>query len=465
MTGRSDLLNGIKVLLKRISFVLVSVSTSVCFLQAQVSINDFRIPQSKSTNMFLNLNGSISRNTYSSQDRYAVTQSLSSYDSKSGYAFLNGDMRYYLLEFNDDFSNELRVGTSGGYSYNSRESTRRDPDLTSSRSHSSSESFSFSPNWAFSYYLIPDQFYTFGRFDGLARYSFSDNEEEPRSGLPYTSRSREYVVTAGAGIGVGKVRDGQVVFRVLRLLEKLQEDGALSRDLDRNEVMEIVDVFARNSEYTANHERFTKYFFKDIFAILDSVGVLSHGHVVPYDVVRSEEILSERVLPRIFGWRGQVGVEHSSSQYEYTGSYSDYSKSAFDHAVSLVEYGYSISLNTHFHTIGLVRIPLNGEPRRSDIHGAASISYEVGERIEATLEWSYNAYSASPRFVWSGTYRQIDRMLVLDSNYFIEDHVALNINGGYRNQDWYRFNAFSDSESSQSESSLFLTFGLKYRIF
>jgi len=77
-----------------------------------------------------------------------------------------------------------------------------------------------------------------------------------------------------SGIGYGKLRDGSAVFAVLRILDKLTEDSVLIRPLTKEEVLQIVDIFARKVEYSYTQDRFVKYFMEDIFGQLHKMGVL-----------------------------------------------------------------------------------------------------------------------------------------------------------------------------------------------
>jgi len=45
---------------------------------------------------------------------------------------------------------------------------------------------------------------------------------------------------------------------VLRILDKLTEDSVLIRPLTKEEVLQIVDIFARKVEYSYTQDRFVK---------------------------------------------------------------------------------------------------------------------------------------------------------------------------------------------------------------
>jgi hypothetical protein len=364
----------------------------------------------------------------------------------------------------------LNLDGRAGYSFSKSDRTSVDTSVRNAAGQSNSGSLSISPRWTFSTYLEPDRWFLFGRVDGAGTLGFSGGESSENF-QPTTATRGEfggYDILGKFGLGFGKMRDGRVVFQVLRFLEKLEEDGSFTRSLEREEVLKIVNIFARKVEYSTSHERFVKYFFRDVFVELEAMGVIKEGRATAYSLVRSEEILSESIFTRLFGWRTQVGVQHSSFQrFSKQSNVPDYfRKGGQDFLSTSIEYGKDLSLNSHLYGRVSSDIPINSLSTKPNFDLTASLIYEVGEKIEVAFRVSYYDENSVSEVIFSDIEfsRSINRSVEANFVFYLEDHVFLDFTAGYHNRDFSTILIPSYSRSS-SEEAVFGNVSIRYKVF
>jgi len=328
------------------------------------------------------------------------------------------------------------------------------------------QALSITPYWSSAIYLTPDGVFIFGNLKGSGYYNFERSELNDR-GVEISSsrRRRSYSADISAGFGYGKVRDGRVVFQVIRVIEKLDEDGLLTRPLGREEILGIVDIFARQREYTTNYERFAKYFFRDLLGELSSLGVIKGGNVDVYSAFRAQEVLSEEIQPRIFGWRIQLGLRHFSFQeHDESPSGTFSTKWRNDYALVSADYGYPLSVYSHTRFSLSSVYPLFGNERNADLQIEGLFIHEVGERIEATLEVSHSiSFDNNALFrSFSGGKSRMDKVQA-NFNFFVEDNVSLIVSTAY--EDFTRNYVYPSQNEYRSGSSLIVEFSIRYRFF
>ena len=231
-----------------LSLILV-ITPAVLFAQ-DVSIWDFRIPETKYQRLTGSLSGGWNKTDYSYTDySFGTLQNHSSNSSKPSNA--QSTLGYVFANYSENNSLEITANVMGQANHNSSDGSY---SYTTQNYQSSSQvqtnyNVMIWPDIRYSNYLIPDTWHWFA--EGSGDYSF--NQYTDNSNTAYSDGSHSYDssfsknnfwnASVGCGIGYGKLRDGSSIFAVLRILDKLTEDSVLVRPLTKDEVLRIVDVF------------------------------------------------------------------------------------------------------------------------------------------------------------------------------------------------------------------------------
>jgi hypothetical protein len=435
---------------------------SQCFGQP-VSITDFRIPTSYYQRLFGTLSGSWQQNTLRSG--FAAQSSSSSDDT-----YVATNLNYLRSEFSEDRSLEINANLNSNFSW--YDASNEDPaGLYRSSRSSRYVNFDLTPSVRYSIYFEPDTWFWFA--EGQGHGGFSDNRNEfsqsnrgvDTSGRGY-DRFRNYQFSAGIGVGFGKMRDGQSVFATLRILDKLEEDGALERPLTHDEILRLVDYLARQGEYASMQDRYSKYLVRDIFNELVNMKILRNPGANAYEVIRASEVLSENIEPRLFGWRLAASVLHGASESDQEGDqYSSVVKNSREYLKAQADCGYPVSLNAQLSANLAITIPREDPQRRIDLTLGARASYQIGERIDASIGYAlYRVSTARATDDSENFERDLTHQVDLRFNFFIENNVSFNVTGGYRYNKQESYVPVGPP-SSNVNSSCFASMGLRYRFF
>ncbi|MEW5799759.1 MAG: hypothetical protein AB1728_12220, partial [Bacteroidota bacterium] len=313
-------------------------------------------------------------------------------------------------------------------------------------------------------------------FSDINSYTFYDHYKSSIDSLGRHhsddySKTRYGQFSLGVGIGIGKMREASPVFFVIRIIERLKDLQVFQRDLTKEEILDIVEIFARKMEYSVNYERFGKYFFGELLEMLVSKGVLKNTALTPYQTLYIFEVQQEQVHLRLFGWSVQVGGYITRNQREELSSDTSNPKRFLKQDVNSLQlkaqFGYPFSNNTHFFSSLIFDIPVSSKQKRVDVNATVQLSYELSERISTDLRMSYirdnsfSYYTPSTYPEWFN-YRTIT-LASWNFNFYIENNMSF----------YTRFQ-YSDSRNEQeinasTTMSQWLTpqisFGLNYRFF
>jgi hypothetical protein len=470
-----------------VSFLLL-LSTVPKFLLAQnVTIEDFRVPETKYQRLTGSLYGGWRKtdndNTNYSmgilQDHYSNSSKSSSVQSALGYVFAN---------YNENNSLEIAAGVTGQVYHQSSDESQ---SYTTPHSQSSGSQTNYlldiRPAIRYSSYLMPDTWFWFT--EGSGRYSFGQSNHhsnttysEGSTNTPYHDstyfKNNSLNASVGGGIGYGKFRDGSSIFAVLRILDKLAEDGMLLRPLTKDEVLRIADVIARKIEYSYTHDRYVKYFLEDIFGQLQKMDVLKGNAATAYSVLRAVEVLSEQIEPRLFGWRARIGVKRTfmeqidvldQSGYNSTSNYFMYTQSTYlwyfhDYVSLAFDYGYPLTLNLQVNSNLSVDIPSVDYQRKIGYTYQLAGIYQIGERIDATISGSISRYSNLYQSADENEFsRYVQYNADISFRFFIENNVNFNLSCGYSEWHQDRFSLYTSGNNVNKSPTV--SFGVNYRFF
>ncbi len=434
-----------------------------------ISITDFRIPTSSYQRFLGGLSGGWDKsNQYDSPDIH----------SQSSFSGQSSNLRMFLSHslgnFNEDHSLELfsSLDGRGGYSYS--EGNWMFPSDTGSSKHSQSNyQLSFDFTIRYSKYLVPDRWHVYIEGSGSGDFvQMRDIDDQiGTSSLLHDSsfyRESPWSASINAGIGYGKMRDGSSIFAILRILDKLREDSLLSRPLSKDETLKLVEILARRNEYSRLHDRYIKFLMADLFGELQKMNALRDGLPRAYSVERAVEVLSERIEPRLFGWRARLGIQRTFDERTYaseasnsSGYISSYYWNARDYFHLAFDYAYPVSINFQFNSELAVTMPGIDYKRKTNFDLTAKGIYQVGERIDAALFGLLHRNHYVNVVVGDDFDRIIDFDAGIQFRFFIENQVTFNVNCIYSKAESTSFNPNYQSHTSREGPSI--NFGVNYR--
>jgi hypothetical protein len=468
-------------------FLILVITPAALFAQ-DVSILDFRIPETNYQRLTGSLLGGLNKADGSST--YNFTGSLipdhSSSSSKSSN--FQSALAYNYANYNENNSIEITATLTGQANYN-----KGDGNDWSWSGHQmvsqlqTNYNLNISPDILYSNYIVPDTWHWF--VEGSGYYSFNQYlNNNSYSGDSYSydstfSKNNSWNASVGGGFGYGKLRDGSSVFAVLRILDKLTEDSVFIRPLTKDEVLQIVDVFARKSEYSFSQDRYVKYFMEEIFGQLQKMGVLKENAATAYSVLRAVEVLSEQIEPRLFGWRARLGVQRrymeevnagdqSGYQYvssdnnpNYKSSYSRYLWYFHDYVSLALEYGYPLTLNLQLNSSLSIEIPFIDYQRKIGYTYQLTGIYQIGERIDATISGSV---SRNTDLLFQSTgenvfLRNVQYTAGVSFRFFIENNVNFNVICRYSEWHQEQFSLYTSGSNVNKYPTI--SFGVNYRFF
>jgi len=420
----------------------------------ELRISDFRLPETVFSRLSASLNGSVvgeggSLNEYDRE-----------YDSESDRATVV--FNYFFHETSESKTTELRPSLSAAVEF-FRESYR---DSAFHRGNQSQQQYlTVDLPWQGSWYLQPEAWYGYTSALGTTRIRSSryENTGVGSSSRIRTESSYGYDVTAGAGMGYGIVREGTGVYAVLRILDRLREEGLLIRDPGREEILSLAHLYSQRAKYESLFDRPDKYFWGDLFQKLGETGAIDTTGLTAFTVLKVTDVRLESITPRLFGWRVQAGVEHTSYQSAYNSSgYRSTRRGSTDYLMFLSEYGLDLSLSTHVYSrFEARRVATPRVPQLWNLLWVSSFTYELGERIETRVQYSFERSERAEAFPFQPPIfsRQISHGLTGVMMFYMENRVIFRMEAGYG---LAKSDVFSREET---RVSAFGQFGLTYRLF
>lgn len=442
----------------RMVFFCIAVFTHI---RAQdISITDFRIPESQYGSLIMDLSG----NYWGTTKPIGIGSNDFSRTLRS-----SASVRYERASMDEDrmlhwsvISDAGGESSSNGGSWNTEYSIRR------------SEQAGLASQFSYDGYIVPDLLFLYGSasFDGDYQWSSSSVDTHGVFQLRWTYRMRTMDLTVSAGLGIGRMREGSPVFYIIRIIERLKELSVFKRDLTHEEILELVDLFARKMEYRSDHERFTKYFFGELMDILRAKDVLTGPALSPYEVLYALEGSSESVYPRWFGWKATVGAGASSFQGEESiqnaGRY--FNRSDIRFITASLSGGLPLTNNLHCYAALTAQTPVASPLTRTGMIASGQLMYELTERIHTDvsvlirddlnvryfsddmtqISYSERSYASTQSIQWA-------------FRYFIEDDISLSTVLSWRDEELTYFSSTSSWKRSNTTNAI--DFGISYRFY
>jgi len=455
---------------RSLSFLLIFVCHGLS-AQDTVSISDFRYPETRAIDWKGYLSGYFNREDQDN-GRFLAPDRFQTGTGSGSYGNFNASSNFLFFHTKDDHDQTFQLQASGSYSHNGNEGIQVDTAVYQSSTGTVSWIGEVDANWIYLHYLTGDGLHLIGAlsssyFAASLKENVARNSGSGSMNWERKSNSHSIHFRGSLGMGFGRLRDGTFVFRALRIIDRLREDGLITRPMSRNEVLGLVNRIAHLREYTTNFERYSKYFVKDIVEELVVMGVITPGSVTPFSSLRILEAFQENVQPRYFGWRAYYLFNDSHDQSRGDASQEEsYTLPTTSHTYRndwdyVHEFGVQIawpfSLADNVTANGLLDLPNHNVQLRFSFRFDASISHQIGERLEANARYQL-FYGVNDPFSYNFNYtsRSVNHTIQGNFVYFLEDQVRFQTGIGY---------SFSSALSAAYKTSSFnFSFGLMYNI-
>ncbi len=193
-------------------------------------------------------------------------------------------------------------------------------------------------------------------------------------------------LSAGVGVGYGRIYDATPYAKAIRVLQDLQERGIVQSNISKSTLMGLSAIIAKESEYISKYStrEYKKYWFNDMSSLLQKDGATTKP-LDAFGIVRIEEILvNDKIFPRYHGWIARAGVGKIVSNYN--------NNNGEDPTLDVeFEYGLPVGLRGQFYDHAKYSALLNGDTGHK-ITNTMSYSYELGELVDWENKWVYNYY-------------------------------------------------------------------------
>ncbi|MFZ4619503.1 MAG: hypothetical protein ACOYNS_03015 [Bacteroidota bacterium] len=447
-------------------FRSVTISVAIILLSKMlpaqdVSITDFRIPKSQFHTLQFTLNGDVGQNRQGGGSYMTGSSSWNNYRLQAeDQLFYNSEERSYSFEA------IVQGATVGNENHFHQTTILPKEQLQVYRN----DGISIYYGGQYSHYITADKFYWFVSSGGNGNYEYRHNSNE-QDGVVQSdgfNKIRNFSVSVIGGIGFGKMRDAQVVIVILRIIEDLNKDGYLVRELSGEEVMELASLYQTAIATNASHERPSKFIMKIIFDFLLEKNAVTDEKIIAYAAGRTSEVMHEQIYPRMFGWNIQAGVgaSHSEQRQSAQSSYERFLRSDARDLMIIGNYGYPLSTLLHSYSSASIGIPIIGRQNRLNFSVGSGLTYELSNRISSDISVAYSRSASfttgnlftDEQFEFGNTFTASAGL-----NFFIEDFISLSVQTGY--VDNLRRLEQVSNMSRTINDNYNVTFGVNYRVF
>ena len=425
-------------------------------------MEDYRIPESRYKNLFGGIQGSFGNfNSGNATRENADVSSNMNFSFSSMNGFDNENESYLL-----------RTSLYGSFGQNSNSYAYHSTTPSTRKESSMGESMSLNLFGRYAFYLMPDALYLYGASTVGGYYGFSRHETDTNNvhEQSYFDKDRRLEGNLSAGFGYGKMRDASAVFFVVRIIEKLNEDGFFTRELSKEEILTLVDIVAKKNEYDISYVRPRKYLLNDILNNLETMNVLKENRISAYEVGRIDEVFQEYIFPRMVGWTVDAGIfigrnqsENFNDQYAYV--YKQFYRSDINNIITSAKYGHAFSLFLHWYSAVTFNVPVYGKQNRVDQEIISVLTYQAGEKINNEFRVRYskiNQYQYGS--ITTEWYRFYNSFSIVNSvRYFVENNVYFSFTVDYFDE--MNIDERNVLSNRSTANGMGLSFGLNYRFY
>jgi hypothetical protein len=443
-------------------FCILCISMTVCAQDKNFDLSKYKFPDYKRHELELNFNSSGSSNRY-----YSVIPSTTNYNGTTyNNSHSNFDSRinigYQFVNFTRKRIDQITSGLNGYYQNHKSENS----DEYAKESIPSMGSFFQASRRN---YLTENKVF----IEGLTYVSFNSSKRKSTydSGVNTDiSTSNNFTISAGIGVGIGRIERVNDLWQGYYILEKLKQQNSLSRELKEQDIFEFAELISK-----LQNKRFFDARLREIAELQSLDSILHAKKLIEHSDISYFATLNDY-------WSFPINFDRKSGRelkLQLAPGYgSEYNKSndakvfapATTNLVSKVLFDCSKQLNLfwerniHVDMINTTLLAKNGDASENHpgnlIGTNASFGYGFFPDSRTRLGFS-GKYSGneSPYYlgenmtkVWMNSF-----IVNLEANYFISPQLQItgNFNGSY----W-----FSEHNSTEGHSTNF-NLGFRYAIF
>lgn len=454
--------------------LLCLVATSLAGFSQDKSfdLSRYKFPDYKRHEMELNFNSSGRGYDYSYESDMPGNPGIRRVDQKNIFSNSDATLGYTYEKHTRKHIDLLYSSLSGVHDYSKSTYTDR---KTKESNTQGSLNFSGSSR----YYLTKDKLFAEGI--GIMSFNYSDrnstNEPVGQNAITDKNKNNTLSLSAGAGIGIGRLEKVNDFWQAYYILEKLNGQKSLRRELEEKDVFEFATLASKLKNERFFDARLRKIAeLKALDSLLQTQGLIDNGDIAYFTTLN--DYWSYGNFPeRRSGGELKVHVmpEYQSSYWKDDDSPS--STSSYTNLVSKIQYEHSKQLNLYWErTFSLMASNtsrLATDPELPDDHpsnflrteAVAGIGFYPNSRTSLKLQGSYSAYeflsynidqtvneTQTANKTWDHNF-----LLTLNSNYYISPQLQLtaSVNGSYE---------FSEYQSREYKT-IFYEVGLRYAIF
>ncbi len=448
--------------------ILWALFPGVLICQTENYFTGFRIPKTSATNLILlwDINLTRNLNTFSGGSEQRKSQWNSSVIPTIFFDYFYESEQTQLALFSDSRNRWQYLTTQINHFDGNQEARNLNFWETSNF-------VNFSFNW------FPTPFPASLYLNGATLIGYSDNKSEIKGSSSTRDRQFRVDISSPAGLSVGGVRNATVIFWAIRVFERLDEIGLLTRQPSAEDIHNLAKLLYKLREYRTNYERYEKYFMPRVMEFLRNRNYINVPELEVTAALKVFEVFSERVSTRLRGWRLFAGYgpqgeylwkkERNPENEAKTGNPTKIIR--LHNIFGLLEGGGNIylPLTTRLQLDGVVSgvFSNQGLPKRYTWTNILRLSYEIAERWDVSMSTgfmqSHGMKSGFSNLVFrrtltpltrgafqqfffpevffkpflnnepilnSSTSMQIEKMAPVEFSirYFIEDRITLNLN-------------------------------------
>ena len=186
----------------------------------------------------------------------------------------------------------------------------------------------------------------------------------------------------GVGLGYGRVVNVTPMAKSMRLIEALQQQGALRATPSKATYLSVAQVIAREAEYRSKHglDSYEQYWISDIEKALMASGQVK-GSLNAASVIKSRDVLvNEFISTRKHGWLVRAGLGMVLSNYDG----SDGGDPSLDIGA---EYHRPLNNQTQFSNVAHFSSIFSDDDTGYRLSNAMSLTREISDKVDWENSW------------------------------------------------------------------------------
>lgn len=370
--------------------VLLVLFPGLLICQTENYFTGFRIPKTSATNLILSWDINLTRNlkTFSGGSEQRNARWSSSVIPIIFFDYFFESEQTQLALYSDS-RNRWQYLTTKIHHFDGNKEDRK------STFWETSNFVNFSVNW------FPTSFPASFYLNGATLTGYSDNKLEIKGSPSTRGRRFKVDIASPAGLSVGRVRNATVIFWAIRVFERLDEIGLLTRQPSGEDIHRLAKLLYKLREYRTNYERYEKYFMPGVMEFLRNRNYINVPELEVTAALKVFEVFSERVFTRQRGWRLFAGYgpqgeylwekERNPENAAETGNSTKTTR--LHNIFGLLEGGGNIylPLTNRLQLDGVVSGAFSNQelPKRYTWTNILRLSYEINERWDVSLSTGF----------------------------------------------------------------------------